>query len=101
MMSAYSFLIANFVFGCSVLMIIKGYDFLFIHLVVFSDLDFCHLVASLDSFDQIDEGFMKGSRIGIDLLEGFLDDYMYVSYFDKDSMSSTLLDLQKLLLFFI
>jgi hypothetical protein len=44
---------------------------------------------------------MKGSHIGIDLLEGFLDDCMYVSYFDKDSMSSTLLDLQKLLLFFI
>ncbi len=51
MISVYSFLIANFVFECSALMIIKGYAFLFIHLVVFLDLDFCRLVANLDSFD--------------------------------------------------
>lgn len=90
MMIVYFFLIVSFVIVCFVLMIIKDYVFLFIHLVAFLGLYFCHLVDSLDLVDLIDEDSMKDFRIGIDLLKGCLDGYMYTNYFDKDLMNSTL-----------
>ena len=61
------FSIVNFVFECFVLMIIRDYAFLFIHLVVFLGLYFCHPVGNLDPFDLINEGSMTYSRIDIDL----------------------------------